>query len=145
MKYEGYKKASYWTKDIDIFSKEKLFIPVFVEEENHWCLIVVNFPKKTIEYYDSLKTQYFICLKQILKFLMWEHMVKKGKHLKAEVWSLHISRKCPQQNNLWDGGFYVCKFVEWLSKNQSIKLGHFNMSKYKKHLLNEIKQKQLLK
>ncbi|XP_050531677.1 E3 ubiquitin-protein ligase SH3RF2-like isoform X2 [Daktulosphaira vitifoliae] len=145
LKYEGYKKASNWTKDVDIFSKEKLLIPVFVEVENHWCLIVVNFSKKTIEYYDSLKIQYFICLKKILKYLMREHIIKKGKDLKAGNWSLHISRKCPQQNNPWDGGFYVCKFVECLSKNQPIKFEHLNMSKYKKQLLYEIKHKKLLK
>jgi len=42
----GYSKVSRWTKKVDIFSKEKLFIPIYKEQEKHWCLVYVNLKKK---------------------------------------------------------------------------------------------------
>lgn len=34
---KGYGKIARWTRKIDIFSLEKLFVPIHLHNEEHWC------------------------------------------------------------------------------------------------------------
>ncbi|XP_050533325.1 sentrin-specific protease 1-like [Daktulosphaira vitifoliae] len=142
---KGYQHVSRWTKKVDIFSKEKLFIPVHIEEDNHWCLVYVDFLKKTIKYYDSLGGRNFMCLKLILKYLMMEHINKKNVDFRPGGWSLLNVKKCPKQNNLWDCGVFVCMYAEYLSRNQPLTFSQKDMGRCRKQIYFEIKNKKLIK
>jgi Ulp1 family protease len=49
-----YANVARWTKRVDIFSFEKVFIPINIKNM-HWTLIVIDFTMKTIIYYDALR------------------------------------------------------------------------------------------
>jgi len=49
---QGYDKVSRWTRKVDIFSMEKIIVPIHLKI--HWCLAVINVKETRFEYYDSL-------------------------------------------------------------------------------------------
>lgn len=142
---KGYEHVCRWTKKVDIFSKEKIFIPVHLEEENHWCLVYIDFLKKTIKYYDSLGGRNFSCLKQILRYLMLEHVNKKHVDFRPGGWCLVNDRDCPKQLNIWDCGVFVCMYAEYLSRNKPLNFSQKDMGRFRKQIYREIKQKKLFK
>jgi hypothetical protein len=50
-----FKDVQRWTRKIDIFTLEKIFIPVNITN-SHWTLVLIDILFKTIYYYDSLRT-----------------------------------------------------------------------------------------
>lgn len=52
LREKGYPKVKRWTKRVDIFAKDLLFIPI--NYSYHWTLGVVDMKQKTITVYDSL-------------------------------------------------------------------------------------------
>lgn len=140
---KGYKHVRRWTKKIDIFTKKKLFMPIHIDEENHWCLVCVDFEQKAIKYYDSLGGRNFICLKLILKYLMLEHVDKKDEEFLPGGWLLINMRKCPQQLNDWDCGVFVCMFAEHLARDAPLDFSQKDMRKFRKQLMLEIKKQKL--
>ena len=48
-----YANVKRWSKKFDVFEKEKIFIPVNINN-THWTLLVVYIQKKEIHYYDSM-------------------------------------------------------------------------------------------
>lgn len=139
----GYEKVCRWTKHVDIFSKKKLFIPIHMEEDNHWCLVCVNIEDKTIKYYDSLGGSNFKCLKVILRYLILEYVQKKEKDFPPGGWSLSNAKKCPQQKNLWDCGVFVCTFAEYLARDAQFDFSQKNMPEFRKQIKLDIKNKKL--
>ena len=49
-----------WNKKVNIFSFERIFLPIC--RYNHWILVVINFPEKRIQFYDSLATSSCKCI-----------------------------------------------------------------------------------
>uniref|UniRef100_A0A8C4SRC5 Ubiquitin-like protease family profile domain-containing protein n=1 Tax=Erpetoichthys calabaricus TaxID=27687 RepID=A0A8C4SRC5_ERPCA len=47
----GYQAVRRWTKGMDIFEKDIIFVPLHLGV--HWCLAVVDFRVKEVKYYDS--------------------------------------------------------------------------------------------
>jgi hypothetical protein len=43
-----------WSKQIDIFTKEFVFIPIHHPQNMHWTLAVIKISEKCIEHYDSI-------------------------------------------------------------------------------------------
>lgn len=140
---KGYSHVCRWTKKIDIFSKKKLFIPIHIDE--HWCLVYVDFTKKTIQYFDSLRGRNFKCLKLILKYLMMEHVDKKGEEFHPSGWLLINVKNCPQQLNSWDCGVFACMFAEYLSRDAPLNFSQKNMDRFRRQIIFEIKKKKLRK
>jgi sentrin-specific protease 1 len=142
---KGYEHVCRWTKKIDIFSKKKLFIPVHIEEDEHWCLVCVDFTEKSIKYYDSLGGRNFKCLKLILKYLIFEHQNKKNTDFVAGGWSLMNVSKCPKQHNVFDCGVFVCMFAEYLSRDAPLNFSQKHMTRFRKQIAWEIQRKKLKK
>jgi Ulp1 family protease len=84
----------------DIFEAHKIFIP-FNRDKIHWACIVVNMPKKSIQYYDSLMPCPMGTLEKVKSYLEHEYMAKKKKPLpNPEEWQLEdCTGMTPQQNN----------------------------------------------
>lgn len=139
----GYSKVSRWTKKVDIFSKEKLFIPIYKEQEKHWCLVYVNLKKKTIEYYDSFRVRNIVCLKIIFSYLIFEHLDKKGYSLNTRNWSLR-NMTCPVQQNLWDCGVFICMFAEHLARDAPLNFSQKDMKRFRRQMKSEIEMKKLI-
>lgn len=112
--YDGVRK---WVpEDVDIFEKDFLFFPV--NEDLHWFLIVVCFPKDPkracICSLDSLGGRYSLrTAKKVRSYLVAEWDAKKKDpcptpFLRVKVEVLHV----PQQSNFWDCGVYLLHYVE---------------------------------
>jgi hypothetical protein len=50
-----FERVKRWTKNIDIFTLEKIFIPINITN-THWTLVLINIVLKTIIYYDSYRS-----------------------------------------------------------------------------------------
>ncbi|XP_053402900.1 sentrin-specific protease 1-like [Mercenaria mercenaria] len=48
----GHSAVKTWTRRVDVLAVDYILIPVHLGK--HWCLAVINFKKKDIQYYDSL-------------------------------------------------------------------------------------------
>jgi len=142
---KGYPSICRWTKNVDIFSKEKLIIPIHIEEMSHWCLVCVDFKEKTIKYYDSLGERNFKCLKFILFYLFMEHLHKKDTEFHAGGWLLQNVPDCPQQENDWDCGVFICIYAEYLTRGAPFDFSQKDMKRFRKQIRAEIKKKQLWK
>lgn len=140
---KGYPHVCRWTKKVDIFTKKKIFIPIHLEEENHWCLAYIDFEEKAIKYYDSLGGRNFKCLKLLLQYLIMEHDDKKGKEFLPGGWSLMNMKTCPKQLNDWDCGVFVCTFAEHLARGVPLDFSQKDMDKFRKQIVLEINKNKL--
>ncbi|XP_060083476.1 sentrin-specific protease 1-like isoform X2 [Ylistrum balloti] len=59
----GHSAVRRWTKRIDIFSQDYILIPVHLGM--HWCLAVVDFKKKLVQYFDSMGGENQQCVNAI--------------------------------------------------------------------------------
>ena len=102
---------SQWMKDVDLFNKELLLIPIHLE--THWCLATVDFKLQQFGYYDSMKGINHMCLQ-----LLREYIEHKAFDLKSSVcnfsgWTNVFHDDLPQQFNNSDCGvFCVCILSE---------------------------------
>lgn len=111
----GYQGVYDWSRQRDIFLYKKMFIPI--HSQNHWCLICVNFIKKTIAYYDSLISVNYKCLISILEYLQDEFEDKYNEKLDISDWQLINARDCPIQKNSYDCGVFTCIIAEYLARD----------------------------
>ncbi|XP_026546575.1 sentrin-specific protease 3, partial [Notechis scutatus] len=70
LRTKGYEGVKRWTKNVDIFNKEILLIPIHLEV--HWSLICVEVKQKKITYLDSQRTLNRRCPKHICRYLQAE-------------------------------------------------------------------------
>ncbi|VVC25183.1 Hypothetical protein CINCED_3A000641 [Cinara cedri] len=142
---QGYKRVDRWTKKIDIFAKKKLFIPIHIREDNHWVLVYVDFENKTINYYDSIGNSGYDFMKVIVSYLRLEGVHKKNMHFCFDKWRLRNVKDCPQQQNHWDCGVFLCAFAEHLSRNAPLNFSQDDMINIRRQILLDIKKKKLKK
>lgn len=144
---EGYGNVKRWTKNAEVFSKEILLVPV--HRGNHWCLAVIDFRKKSIEYYDSLgdkndKQQMFVCLNKLLNWLSEESIDKRQVKLDTQEWRISYRTDIPQQRNGSDCGMFVCRFAEYVSRGAEINFTQKDMAYFRQRTMYEILEKRLL-
>lgn len=121
-----YSRVSRWTrKYTDLFGYDKILIPI--NQPNHWVLVVINFAKKTVEYYDSLFGEDSTCANYILRWLgdEWADKYKTNPKYKdcnprVSGWSIVYPKDIPRQRNGYDCGVFTCKNAECLSRSDSI-------------------------
>ncbi|CAJ0751135.1 20040_t:CDS:2 [Entrophospora sp. SA101] len=82
----GYQGVSKWTKKVDIFSKDLLFVPI--HNGAHWSLCLVDFQAFRIDYIDS--------------------MYGENANLDFNSWAENPRlKKVPQQKNSYDCGVFT--------------------------------------
>ncbi|MEQ2224157.1 hypothetical protein ILYODFUR_004596, partial [Ilyodon furcidens] len=72
---KGYDGVRRWTKQVDLFSKRLLLVPIHLEV--HWCLVTADISTKKICLYDSQGHSLQKVARNILKYLMSEAKEKK--------------------------------------------------------------------
>ena len=140
---ETYQKVlKRWTKDVDIFSKDFLIIPLI--KDSHWFLAILCYignlippksevlnvnnlrnqlPKPTIIFMDSLILQGVAgyrmeITKAIYKYLEQELNEKRKNVNSLPQWNnssnffLELHPKVPQQQNYYDCGLFVLEYIE---------------------------------
>ncbi|KAI5627621.1 sentrin-specific protease 7 [Silurus asotus] len=141
--YRRHGRVRTWTRNVDIFSKDYLFIPV--NQEAHWYLVVICFPgahagvphtlnKQQREGHvgpcilimDSLKLSNHCHICTLLQeYLQVEWEVRRGTPRVFNKDSIKRSHcKVPLQDNSSDCGLYLLQYVESFLQNPIV---HFDL------------------
>ncbi|XP_052091883.1 sentrin-specific protease 1-like isoform X2 [Mytilus californianus] len=138
----GHSTVRRWTKKVDIFSYDYLIVPVHLGM--HWCLCIVDFKKKCIQYYDSMGGQNVKCLNAVKQYLCDECKDKKNQQFDQTGWSTEIAEDIPQQMNGSDCGMFACKFADYITREANITFEQKHMSYFRRRMVYEIVKKNLL-
>ncbi|ORY20376.1 cysteine proteinase [Rhizoclosmatium globosum] len=134
---QGYKNVARWSKSFNTFDLDLLLFPIHTT--NHWSLGVVDFKKKSIEYYDSFGRENPAFFKLTREYLRSEWLSKKCKGAFPDrIWKAQCRRDIPRQSNSWDCGLFVCRYMECLSRNGSWDFAQNDMSFIRRRILLEI-------
>lgn len=138
----GYASLRRWTKKVDIFAMDLVLVPVHLGM--HWCLAAVDFRKKCISYYDSLKGSNNQCLSALRSYLNDESVDKKKVPFDFNGWKTASPKDIPEQLNGCDCGVFACKYAEYLSRRANFDFDQRHMPYFRRRMVYEILTKQLL-
>lgn len=106
-----------WFRRINLNNYDHLFIPINLP--GHWIFVVVHLKEYEINCYDSLCSHLRSdILSNILHFLK-EQYECRNYNFDPSFWHLN-SIICPQQQNNYDCGAFVCRFALNLSQNLNL-------------------------
>lgn len=133
----GHQGVRRWTRKVDIFAYDLLPVPVHVNGV-HWCMAIIDFRNKTINYYDSMRKPNDPVLQALLEYLSAESMDKKGVPFDKTGWMMENLYEIPQQNNGSDCGVFSCMFAEFVTRNRPITFSQKNMTYFRQKMAVEI-------
>ncbi|XP_077978943.1 uncharacterized protein LOC144434366 [Glandiceps talaboti] len=139
---DGYSSLRRWTRKVDIFGMDLVFVPVHLGM--HWCLAVIDFRKKSITYYDSMGGNNMQCLNKLREYLKAEHSDKKKREYDIGDWQLDTIKDIPQQMNGSDCGMFACKYAEYISRDVNISFRQEHMPYFRRRMVWEILHQQLM-
>ena len=91
------KVLSNLTKEVDIFSCDKIYLPTNVGNY-HWTMIIINVQSREIHYYDSMSKSGKEYTNAVLKLLMKEATRKKKATFDVKQWKVYTQEShVPQQ------------------------------------------------
>ncbi|XP_076954885.1 putative ubiquitin-like-specific protease 2B isoform X2 [Bidens hawaiensis] len=134
---EAFQRVRKWTKKVDIFQKDYIFIPV--NFRLHWSLIIICHPGEVMNFTDdemanSLKVPCILHmdsikgshrgLEQCIKCYLWEEWKERNSHVSenipAKFKDLRFIRlEVPQQENSYDCGLFMLHYMELFLKQAS--------------------------
>ena len=110
-----------WTKQIDIFKKELLLIPIC--ENDHWYLVAVLLPglwhsrnhndeqESVLVVFDSMGSSRDPAVENIKNYIKEEFKDKKGIAINSKDRTLVLYPSCPQQNDVTSCGIYILHYA----------------------------------
>ncbi|KAJ0011772.1 hypothetical protein NQD34_012747 [Periophthalmus magnuspinnatus] len=127
---KGYEGVKRWTKQVDLFSKRLLLVPVHLEV--HWCLVTADFVKKKVCLYDSQGIGLQEIARPILKYVLKEAKEKKQKAFE-EGWT-----EIPQQTTENDCGVFVLEYSRCLTLSAPLQFSQGDIPKIRKRIYKEL-------
>ncbi|KAJ8338228.1 hypothetical protein SKAU_G00371940 [Synaphobranchus kaupii] len=135
LRTKGYDGVKRWTKNVNIFQKDLLLIPIHLEV--HWSLVCVDIPHRAITYFDSQRTLNRRCPKHIAKYLQAE-AVKKEQRDFLTGWKGFFKMNVARQNNDSDCGAFVLQYCKCLALEQAFTFGQQDMPKLRRLMYKEL-------
>ncbi|XP_016137230.1 sentrin-specific protease 3-like [Sinocyclocheilus grahami] len=135
LRTKGYDGVKRWTKNVDIFQKKFLLIPIHLEV--HWSLVCVNVPQRSITYFDSQRTLNRRCPKHIAKYLQGE-AIKREQKAFYTGWKGFFKMNVARQNNDSDCGAFVLQYSKCLALEQPFSFGQQDMPKLRRQMYKEL-------
>lgn len=132
---KGYEGVKRWTKQVDLFSKRLLLVPVHVEV--HWCLVSADFIKKTVCLYDSKGIGLQEVARNIVKYLLQEAREKKKSAFEMG-WTVLLKDEIPQQTNENDCGVFVLEYSRCLVLSEPLAFTQRDILKLRKRIYREL-------
>ncbi|KAJ6809375.1 putative ubiquitin-like-specific protease 2B [Iris pallida] len=143
-----------WTRKVDIFGKDFIFIPV--NFNLHWSLLVICHPGEAITsegkkgnvvdppkvpcilHMDSIKGSHS-GLKNLLQSYLWEEWKERHPETPEENSSKFshlrfIPLELPQQENSFDCGLFLLHYVELFLEEAPLNFSPFKITKFSKFL-----------
>ncbi|XP_023680537.2 sentrin-specific protease 3-like isoform X1 [Paramormyrops kingsleyae] len=141
LRTNGYDGVKRWTKNVDIFRKDLLLMPIHLEV--HWSLVCVDVPHRTVTYFDSQRTLNRRCPKHIAKYLQAE-AVRKGRWGFVHGWKGLFKMNVSRQNNDSDCGAFVLQYCKCLALGQLFSFGQQDMPRLRRLMYKELCHCKLL-
>ncbi|CAJ0857230.1 1209_t:CDS:2, partial [Entrophospora sp. SA101] len=142
----GYQGVSKWTKKVDIFSKDLLFVPI--HSGAHWSLCLVDFQAFRIDYIDSMYGGGTAKgMDEVKEYLINECQNKKGENANLDFnsWAENPRlKKVPQQKNSYDCGVFTLAFIEHISRQAPLLFNQSLLPYFRKKIIYEIASGELL-
>ena len=144
LRTKGYSAVKRWTRKVDIFSFDKILVPVHLDWPGlepplgHWCLAIIDLKKKGIYFYDSRGSNNNDILNKLLEYLRQEHMDKKKIDFDTSGFELENVKNIPGQTQEGDCGMFTLKYAEYLSRNASITFTQEDMPHFRRRIVYEI-------
>nr|XP_020450608.1 sentrin-specific protease 1-like [Monopterus albus]XP_020450609.1 sentrin-specific protease 1-like [Monopterus albus] len=135
LRTKGYEGVKRWTKNVDIFQKDLLLIPIHLEV--HWSLVSVDIPRRAITYFDSQRTLNRRCPKHIFKYLQAE-AIKKDQQDFLTGWKGFFKMNVGRQNNDSDCGAFVLQYCKCLALGQPFCFGQQDMPRLRRQMYKEL-------
>ncbi|XP_037530961.1 ubiquitin-like-specific protease 1C [Nematolebias whitei] len=135
LRTKGYEGVKRWTKNVEIFQKDLLLIPIHLEV--HWSLVSVDISRRTITYFDSQRTLNRRCPKHIFKYLQAE-AIKKDKQDFLTGWKGLFKMNVGRQNNDSDCGAFVLQYCKCLALGQPFSFGQQDMPRLRRQMYKEL-------
>ncbi|XP_069071677.1 sentrin-specific protease 3 isoform X2 [Pleurodeles waltl] len=135
LRTKGYDGVKRWTKNVDIFKKDLLLIPIHLEV--HWSLVSVDVTRRSITYFDSQRTLNRRCPKHIAKYLQAE-AVKKDRPDFISGWKGYFKMNVARQNNDSDCGAFVLQYCKHLALGQPFTFTQQDMPKLRRQIYKEL-------
>lgn len=132
---KGYEGVKRWTKQVDLFSKHLLLVPVHLEV--HWCLVTADFIKKTICLYDSQGIGLQKVARNIVKYLIKEAKEKKQSAFEMG-WTVLLQEEIPQQTNENDCGVFVLEYSRCLALSEPLQFLQKDIPNIRKRIYKEL-------
>ncbi|CAN0873435.1 Probable ubiquitin-like-specific protease 2B [Linum grandiflorum] len=141
-----------WTRKVDIFGKDYIFIPV--NFGLHWSLLVICHPGKIasftdaefekspgvpcILHMDSIKGTH-AGLKNLIQSYLWEEWTQRQEETSKDVYSNFMNLRfvpleLPQQENSFDCGLFLLHYLELFLSEAPVNFNLFNINKFSKFL-----------
>ncbi|NXA41338.1 SENP2 protease, partial [Eudromia elegans] len=140
----GYKAVRRWTRNVDLFKQDIIVVPLHLRV--HWALVVIDVRKKSIKYFDSMGKKGDKICETIFQYLQEESKEKRNLELSFSEWVLRSMEphEIPQQLNGSDCGVFMCKYVDYISRDKPITFTQNNMPYFRRKMVWEIIHRQLL-
>ncbi|KAK7909388.1 hypothetical protein WMY93_014072 [Mugilogobius chulae] len=135
LRTKGYDGVKRWTKNVDIFGKELLLIPIHLEV--HWSLVSVDISRRAITYFDSQRTLNRRCPKHIFKYLQAE-AIKKDRRDFLDGWKGYFKMNVGRQNNDSDCGAFVLQYCKCLALGEAFTFGQLDMPRLRRQMYKEL-------
>ncbi|EGC34898.1 hypothetical protein DICPUDRAFT_55498 [Dictyostelium purpureum] len=138
-----FSKVKRWTNKVDIFSLDKVILPVHLG--NHWCCAVINFKDKQFQYFDSLLGDNRECLKKLRRYVA-DEMVNRSKQgiVNLDEFKDSIPKDIPIQSNGYDCGVFMCKYAEFSSRGSELNFTQKDITQYRRRIALELYLKKIL-
>lgn len=135
-----YKAVRRWTTKrklgYNLIDCDKIFVPI--HKEVHWCLAVINIRDKKFQYLDSLGSMDMKALKILARYLVDEVKDKSGKQIDVVSWKQEGVQNLPLQENGWDCGMFMLKYIDFYSRDMGLSFGQKHMPYFRRRTAKEI-------
>uniref|UniRef100_A0A1B0AVD8 Ubiquitin-like protease family profile domain-containing protein n=1 Tax=Glossina palpalis gambiensis TaxID=67801 RepID=A0A1B0AVD8_9MUSC len=133
----GYGGVRRWTRKVDIFTKDILPIPLYLNGI-HWCMAIIHLKNRSIKFYNSMGTPCPKILKVLEQYLKDESMDKRKKAFDTSQFTIESVNDLPQQKNGSDCGVFSCMFAEYVTRDKKIDFSQANMKYFREKMILEI-------
>ncbi|XP_043266738.1 sentrin-specific protease 1-like [Venturia canescens] len=132
----GYSAVRRWTRKIDLFSFNKILVPLHFGD--HWCLISIEMSKKRIKFFDSLHGRDRGSMTVVLNYLTQEAEERRHPGFKPEEWLMMTRKEIPRQRNNFDCGVFTCLFAAYDATDRAIDFTQEDMKDKRKKIAREL-------
>lgn len=135
-----YKSVKRWTTlrklGYELIECDKIFVPV--HQNVHWCLAIINMKAKTLQYLDSLGGNDPRVPRMLARYIVDEVKDKSNKEIDISLWTEEVVDYNPLQQNGYDCGVFMLKYIDFLSRGDSLSFGQEHMEYFRKRTAKEI-------